>query len=661
MTSESHEERLERVTAKLNASPGLRAAVHRAAEAGEVPGELGAELADSGALDKVARGDAPEEVIPPLALEAIVQRVGRPPLLVKNGVIELEQLEDFPAGTDALIKGTEPLVQSVGRVAFINADMAWGGTGWVIHADGDERVVATNRHVAKIVASRARDGRGTFLRSQATGVRLGAAIDFAEELEHPSGAPEPFRVTEVRYLADDFSPDVALLKIVGDGLPAAFELAEAEANDDDLVGLIGYPAFDPRNDKGDQERYFRDLYGVKRYAPGRVMQPLGPGQQLKHDCTSLGGNSGSPLIRLSDGKVVGLHFSGVYGVANSAVGVTTLRQLLDGKEPLPSPAATTPPEGTSDGTHEADFFDGRAGYDASFLADGLDAPWPGLPAAVEQELAEPTDGTDENRHELRYTHFGVKYHSARRQPLMTAVNIDGVRNVRIKRGRDKWFLDSRIPLSVQLDQDDYADPEIDRGHMVRREDPNWGDDVVQGQNGPESATAQLANDDTFHYVNAALQASDLNQGAQLWQGLENYLLDSVRTKGFRLCVFTGPVLRDDDPDLAAGLQVPREFWKVAVMVNAETGKLHATAYLLSQGDMIRDLLEARSRTEAVEGFTLGAFRTFQIAVKDLADATGYDFSVYAAADPLAAAATQEGLADDTPLFVSLDAMDQVVT
>ena len=258
---------------------------------------------------------------------------------------------------------------------------------------------------------------------------------------------------------------------------------------------------------------------------------------------------------------------------------------------MPSPAATTPPEGTSDGTHEADFFDGRAGYDPSFLADGLDAPWPGLPAAVEQELAEPTDGTDENRHELRYTHFGVKYHSARRQPLMTAVNIDGVRNVRIKRGRDKWFLDSRIPLSVQLDQDDYADPEIDRGHMVRREDPNWGDDVVQGQNGPESATAQLANDDTFHYVNAALQASDLNQGAQLWQGLENYLLDSVRTKGFRLCVFTGPVLRDDDPDLAPGLQVPREFWKVAAMVNAETGKLHATAYLLSQGDMIRDLLE----------------------------------------------------------------------
>ena len=38
----------------------------------------------------------------------------------------------------------------------------------------------------------------------------------------------------------------------------------------------------------------------------------------------------------------------------------------------------------------------------------------------------------------------------------------------------------------------------------------------------------------------------------------------------------------------------------------------------------------------MEGFVLGAYRTFQIAITDLADATGYDFSAYLAADPLAA-------------------------
>ncbi|MBF4769883.1 DNA/RNA non-specific endonuclease [Nocardioides agariphilus] len=669
----SDEERLAGVTRTLNRSPNLRAAIHRAAEdntlADLVGPNLRAELARTPALEAIANGNALESTLPPLALEAIVKRIGRPPLLVANREIQLVPLDDFPATTPALIKGTEPLVQSVGRVAFVNASMAWGGTGWVVKADGSKRVVATNRHVAKIVASRAADGSAFFMRSPA-GPRYGAMVDFGETLVPQPGSPEPFKVTRVIYLADDLSPDVALLEIEGDGLPSAFELADEEADAEELVALIGYPAFDSRNDVAAQEFYFHDLYDVKRYAPGKVLQPLGTETIFTHDCTSLGGNSGSPLLRLRDGKVVGLHFAGKFGVANSAVGVTTLRRVLDGNPPVTpfsSPATTT--EATSDGTHEADFFAGRQGYDPAFLGGGQHlAPWPGLPDAVTAVLATPTDGTAANPHELRYTHFGVKYRSDRRQPLMTAVNIDGAKSVRIKRSRDRWFFDKRVPLEIQLNQDDFGDREIDRGHLVRREDPNWGDDIVAGPDGPTSVTASLANDDTFHYVNAALQTSKLNQGSQLWQGLENYLLDSARTKGFRLSVFTGPVFRPDDPDLhedgRSPLLVPREFWKVAVMVATDdtgTERLHATAYLLSQGDLIRDLLERRSRNEAVEGFTLGEYRTFQIAVRDLADATGYDLSAYAAVDPLGASADTEGVAEGDPVFVPLEDLQQVVT
>ena len=43
----------------------------------------------------------------------------------------------------------------------------------------------------------------------------------------------------------------------------------------------------------------------------------------------------------------------------------------------------------------------------------------------------------------------------------------------------------------------------------------------------------------------------LNQGKQLWQGLENYILDNARTKGFRACVFTGPVARRRRPGTQA--------------------------------------------------------------------------------------------------------------
>jgi endonuclease G len=282
-----------------------------------------------------------------------------------------------------------------------------------------------------------------------------------------------------------------------------------------------------------------------------------------------------------------------------------------------------------DGHHDKGFFEGRGGFDTNFLGEGKPAtPWPAIRVDLAAGLAEP-DPEPREPNELAYTHFGVKYSREHKLPLITAVNIDGERSVRIKRGDDKWCTDGRIPNDIQLAAANFADLEIDRGHMVRREDPNW-----QAEPG-EAARADL---DTFHYVNAAAQHSRLNQGKALWQGLENYILDSARTHGFRACVFTGPVLRDeDDPEgevVIDGAIVPKEFWKLVVTLSEDEEALHATAYLLSQGELIRKLLEDRSRREGLEGFTLGEYRTFQLAVADLADATGYDFSAYVDADPL---------------------------
>jgi endonuclease G, mitochondrial len=63
----------------------------------------------------------------------------------------------------------------------------------------------------------------------------------------------------------------------------------------------------------------------------------------------------------------------------------------------------------------------------------------------------------------------------------------------------------------------------------------------------------------------------------------------------------------------------------------------------------------------VEDFVLGNFRTFQIAIADLAEATGYDFSAYAAADPLAATiGRQDAIENSEPLFVPLDSEEQIV-
>ncbi|MGW6281329.1 DNA/RNA non-specific endonuclease [Kribbella sp. NPDC055071] len=638
----------------------LRNVITEAIAAGLVPPVLVSER-DAERLDK---GDDLESVLPVDELEAIVRRFGRPPLLVENDAVVMEALPEFAAGTDALIKGVESYVKSVGRVEFINHEMDWGGTGWVIdEPTATSRVVATNRHVAKLIAARVADGSGVFLRSPA-GILYKAQLDFKEEVHSDPGAATPVQVTSIRYLADDASPDVALLRIEGEpGLPSALPLADEEAEAEQRVALIGYPAYDSRNDKNDQARYFQGLFGVKRFAPGLVMQALGGGQALSHDCTSLGGNSGSPLVSLENRKVVGLHFSGQYGVQNNAVGVGTLKRLLAGERPVVGRnrgPIEKPSDEAKDGTHAPTFFSGREGYDPSFLGKKLAAPWPGLDVDTEAELAQPSDGTAGAPFELRYTHFGVKYHRARRQPLMTAVNIDGEHSVRIKRTQDKWFADKRIPADIQLTQADYNDPQIDRGHMVRREDPNW--DVAATGIDDATQLAKDANADTFHYTNAALQHSQLNQGKQLWQGLENYILDNARTKGFKACVFTGPVLRADDPELVEGLAVPREFWKLVVMPASAGKKLHATAYLLSQGDLIRDLLEKRSRVEAVEGFVLGPYRTFQIAIADLADATGYDLTTYIPADPFGRPRIgDESVSTREPVYAPLDSFEQIIT
>jgi endonuclease G len=657
----NHDEaRLEAVSKRLGGSPALREAVAAALGGPGLEAEFTSGLSKATIASVQADAGRLETVVGVDRLEAIVRKVGRPPLVVRNDVVELEPLPDFPAGTDALIKGVEATVRSVGRVEFVNNDMAWGGTGWVIDGKGTSRVVATNRHVAKIVGRRAADGTGVFLRNPASGALYEAWLDFKEEVDSKPGDATPIRVVEILYLADDTSADIALLRIEGAGLPSPIGLAGSEAAPDDLVALIGYPAFDPRNNLGVMASYFRGLYDIKRFAPGLVMQAAGDARVLEHDCTSLGGNSGSPLIRLDGGGVVGLHFAGVYGVNNSAIGVGTLMTLLKGDRPVSvAVAVATTTETLADGVHQAADLKGRHGYDPAFLGSGVKAPWPGISAKLAGGLAKPSDAAAKRPHELRYTHFGVQFSTALRQPVMTAVNIDGTHTVRIKRADDKWFKDSRIPLEAQLASADFPGEEIDRGHMVRREDPNW-DMAAVGQDAA-SEVAMQADLDTFHYTNASPQHKLLNRGKLQWQGLENYILNSARTKGFRACVFTGPVFRPDDPEIVPGVATPLEYWKLVAMVDAEKDALHATAYLLSQGQMIRDLLEARSKVEAVEGFVLGEYRTFQISVHDLADATGHDFSAYLAGDPLAKAAGQEAVDSGEPVYVPLDGLESIVT
>jgi len=161
---------------------------------------------------------------------------------------------------------------------------------------------------------------------------------------------------------------------------------------------------------------------------------------------------------------------------------------------------------------------------------------------------------------LRYTHFSVVMNAPRRIACYTAVNIDGARWVNLERGDDTWYYDARLSRAYQLGDAFYGNKPtgrkgwFDRGHLVRRLDPVGG----------PMPMATLANDESFHWTNCAPQFWGFNQGEELWQGLENFILFNTDAEDVRATVFTGPLLQADDEE-HRGVLIPQFFGKVVVV------------------------------------------------------------------------------------------------
>ncbi|QTD95742.1 DNA/RNA non-specific endonuclease [Streptomyces cyanogenus] len=251
----------------------------------------------------------------------------------------------------------------------------------------------------------------------------------------------------------------------------------------------------------------------------------------------------------------------------------------------------------------------RTGYDERFLGPAVPLPRPVDPG-IETVI-------------LPYTHFSVVFRPDRRLAASTGVVINGQQLIEADRTND-WRFDPRLPDGKQAGDPVYKNNPLDKGHLVRRLDPVWG----------TASETSAANSDTFHYTNAAPQMDLFNQGKKLWQGLEDFLLNHAKTFHRKLAVFTGPVLEDSDPPYR-GIQVPLRFWKVAAFM--QDGELAATAYVLDQSpDLSRDAA-ARAMADAARAGDpppLGAFRTFQVPVADVAEITGLDLGPLPAADRL---------------------------
>ncbi|MGH8660700.1 MAG: hypothetical protein ACREUB_02925 [Burkholderiales bacterium] len=54
--------------------------------------------------------------------------------------------------------------------------------------------------------------------------------------------------------------------------------------------MIGYLAYDTRNDASAIKQIFGNMFFVKRLAPGEIIGSREQGLQLTHDCSTMGGS-----------------------------------------------------------------------------------------------------------------------------------------------------------------------------------------------------------------------------------------------------------------------------------------------------------------------------------------------------------------------------------
>jgi hypothetical protein len=290
--------------------------------------------------ESVLEGRAAEAAPPrEMVLETIVN-IERPVLFVRDHAFDTREVTILGPEAKDLVRRMEtntvlkPYLPLVGRIDVENfpANFPFVGSAWFV----DEDIVVTNRHVASLIAEWD-DGR--FIFSPGTlGRTIEASFNNAHEYDD-AAPPDPRRIRKIKrvlYIEPEPGPDIAFVQMERgfDGAgPRRIEIADADVGAEVPVCVVGYPARAPRRiipDQEEMERLYRGQYDVKRAAPGYSMAAK-EGLTL-HDCTTLGGASGSVVFDLKTGRAVGLHFAGLYHEENYAVRASILNEYISGKK-----------------------------------------------------------------------------------------------------------------------------------------------------------------------------------------------------------------------------------------------------------------------------------------------------------------------------------------
>jgi S1-C subfamily serine protease len=236
------------------------------------------------AYDELRNGEHPSDE----ALHAleIAIRMHRPAVPIHDGAIGALPDEAKAAFPDwaSFADVVKAHVGSVGRLAS-KGELV--GTGFLI---GSETVV-TNRHVVDALSDQAQ---------------------FDDAAVHGVVARHP-------------ELDLAIVAVDPQTDRQPLPISETPPPVGTTVAAIGFPDRDPRC-AGFDRLLFADGFGVLRASPGEVTGQHG--DMFFHDCSTLGGSSGSPVVSLATQRVVGVHADGFFLARNEAIEATSALQFF---------------------------------------------------------------------------------------------------------------------------------------------------------------------------------------------------------------------------------------------------------------------------------------------------------------------------------------------
>jgi hypothetical protein len=277
------------------------------------------------ALKRVDTGDpastlAAEDVS---ALELIVRTVGRPALRFNDGQVDMppNTLGDNSRWQVLVATARKAINDVAGRVGRIACERGYAepvlGTGWRI---GDDLLVS-NRHVAQLLVAQPNSAPSAW---QLDPMKA-PFVDFA----YTDGNANPVRcnIAELVYCAEDRWVDLAVFRVARESVPPppplqidwdigllGREIQASGGGSSTFQGgevyTIGHPYQQTATDP--TRNVFGDADGRKRCSPGLVNAVDNDLPTFLHDCSTLGGHSGSCVISLESAghAVVGLHFGG---------------------------------------------------------------------------------------------------------------------------------------------------------------------------------------------------------------------------------------------------------------------------------------------------------------------------------------------------------------